>query len=667
MVRVRGSVGEPGALPARRDGRAVAGLAVAAAAVLVVLLTLVLLRRGNPFGADALVRRLLGIEPSPLARFVTQLGAGPVLYPLMCLLALLRWRRWPDHGWSWSLLPIGALAAEQVLEGVLFVTIPRPSPGPATAASSFSSGHAAAATLAWALVAAHTVAARRGHAPRLSMSTAAVGVVAGLVVGACGVRLGFHWATDVAGAVSFGVLVLAAAAVIDRRLVAVRAGSPRPRTHSARLVWLWAVPAAAALAVVAAGLFAPGAERFKDLLVYRGAGGAGGAGSDVYGFRSAFDMPFTYPPFAALLAEPLSRMPIGLGQALWTLATLAAAGALAATALRPVVARLGLPLATALLLVSSPMRSHVRFGQVGVFLALAVALDLLREPTGRRRGLGLGIAIAVKLTPAVFLPWLFFAGQRTRLRATVAWVAGASAVGLLLLWPSASHYVWHASTDTARFGANDIPGNQSVRGMLLRAGIPDGVVQPVWIALSLLLVVIATRGALWLERDGQRLAAVGVLASLSVAISPISWVHHLVWLVFPISALVAAGRYRTALAWYLLLLPGLPALAAAASESGHGPAFLWALTGDAQGLTAVAAVIALPALCRASNRSPTVVADGIPHPSARVARTATPASQPMVLGDPPPSAGAAPLQRQRQDLGQGVVDGVGDEQRTRRI
>ncbi|MGI8682367.1 MAG: glycosyltransferase 87 family protein [Mycobacteriales bacterium] len=116
------------------------------------------------------------------------------------------------------------------------------------------------------------------------------------------------------------------------------------------------------------------------------------------------------------------------------------------------------------------------------------------------------------------------------MRATIAWLTGASLLGLLLLWRSASDYVFTASRDTARFGANDIPGNQSIRGMLLRSDLPDGLVSPCWLVVSLVLLAVATYGAWRLERAGQRLAAVAVLACLSVAVSPISWVHHLIWL-----------------------------------------------------------------------------------------------------------------------------------------
>lgn len=589
---------------------ATAGLPVAALVVLCGLLLAVLVRHGQPLTFDLAVRHALAVDQHGasrrLASILTQLGGGPVLYRLLGLLSALRLRERAGNSLGWVLLPVVALAGGQVLEGVLFVTIPRASPStgaalPATGYS-FSSGHVAAATLAFGFL-IHSLRVRRASQPRVAVpasATCLLAVAAGLAVGTTRIALGLHWASDVLAAVAFGLLFLVAAVAADAVLAAPDTNGDRAVPVAGRLPaspWLWLVPAAAVLLSVVPLLLTPGPDRLKDLLVYQGAGRAAGSGTDVYGFRTVFRMPFTYPPFAALLSEPLSRIPVGLGQALWTTATLAGLVALCRVTLTPITSRLGLPLTLAAL-VSSPVRSHLRFGQVGVFLVLMVASDLLQPaPRSRIRGWGLGVAIAIKLTPAVFLPWLVVTRSWQRLRGTLTWLIGASVLGLLLLRGSASNYIWHASSDTTRFGANDIPGNQSVRGMLLRSDLPDRLVQPSWLAISLLLLAIGTYGARRLERENQRLAAVGVLASLSVAVSPISWVHHLIWLVLPIAALAAAHRWRLAVAWYVVLLPGLPALGAAAARTGRGPEALWSLVTDLQGLTAVAAVVALPLLC----------------------------------------------------------------------
>jgi membrane-associated phospholipid phosphatase len=581
-------------------GTAVLGLVLGTAAGLAAV---VAARGGGPLPADLAVRELVSTgtrDAVRVAAALTQLGAGPVLYPVLIMVCgFTAVRRSPR-----DLLPVAALAAGQVLELVLFATVHRPSPGgaadgPGLFETTFSSGHSAAAVLGWGLVVRQILRGRvRTASPRMPVWTTAL--VMGAVVGATRVYLGVHWFSDAVAGIVVGAVLLAAALAA---LAAVERSGPAPRWRlpawltapTAARPWAWTLPALAAGIQVAMVLASPPDQRLKDLLVYHGAGGAAGAGENLYAFRTVFEMPFTYPPFAALLVEPLSRMPLGLAQTLWTVATLAAVAALAPVALRPVVDRIGLPLTVTALLISSPVRSHLRFGQVGVFLVLLVTLDLLHRNRSRFTGWGLGLAIAVKLTPAVYLPWLLVTRQWRRLGGTLAWLAGATVVGLVLLWPSAGDYMFRASRDTTRFGANDIPGNQSVRGMLLRV-LDAHTAERVWLVVAVVLVGVGTWQAWRCARAGNRLAAVGVLAAMSVAVSPISWVHHLVWLVLPIAALAAAGRWRLVTAWFVVLVVSFPSI---------GGLFV-----NVQGLTAVAAVLLLPALTGSAVTCPSGRCDG---------------------------------------------------------
>lgn len=614
----------------RRGSPALVALGFATAALLALVVP-VLLAGGRPLGIDLAAARLLQRPDSVLAEALTQLGSGAVLYPVLVALGVIRRSR--GASWRRSVTPLLVLAAAQTVEAVLFVTVSRPSPV-AGHEVSFSSGHALTATLGWGLLALEVSAGwrtpRSGRIPAAMPAALAVATLVGLTR----VVLGLHWLTDVAvgWALAGAVLMLYGAApelaatadpVADPsgdrpggegssggsgREAAAGRQAPAPQAVAERARrWLscsplaWALPAVAALVPLVPLLTVAGPDRMKDLLVYVGAGGTAGTGADVYEFRTVFEMPFTYPPFAAVLSEPLSRVPLGLLQALWVAATLVALVGVARIGMRPVVTRIGLPATLALLLVSAPVRSHLRFGQVGLFLVLLVAADLLR-PHRRGQGLGLGIATAVKLTPAVFLPWLVVVGKRRTLATAVATAVGATVAGLLLLWPSAKEYLWRALWDSDRFGANDVVGNQSVRGMLLRAGLSDRQVALAWLGSALVLTVVGTLGARRLERNGDRLGALGVLAALSVAVSPISWVHHLVWLSLPLAALVAAGRHWLAAAWALLLTLSLPSMGAAGLRAGTGSPVFWQFVVDGQGLTAVAAVLVLPALLAVSEK-----------------------------------------------------------------
>jgi membrane-associated phospholipid phosphatase len=588
-------------LPALRRPRwpvIAATLAGGSAAVVAVI---VALRGGTPFGVDLAVRELVLAQERAAVRVVatglTLLGTGPVLYPVLLALCLVHFAH---RRTARELLPVLVLAAGQVLELMLFATLHRPAPAEPSSTlltTTYSSGRTAAAVLGWGLI-AWQVCRLRGRAGGPWATVGPVWITAlslGVAVGVSRIYLGVHWFTDGLGGIAIGSAMLAAALAGLARLGTAPAITAAPGPWLRGSPWAWSVPAVAALVPLVPVLLAPPDQRLKDMLVYHGAGGSAGAGENLYAFQTVFAMPFTYPPFAALVLEPIARMPLGLAQLLWTVATLAAVVAIAATVLRPVAARIGLPLTVAAMLVSMPIRSHIRFGQVGVFLVLLVTLDLLRRD--RARGWGLGLATAIKLTPAVFLPWLAVTRQWRRLSATLLWCGGATLLGLVLLWPSSGDYLLRAARDTSRFGANDIPGNQSVRGMLLRL-LPDPAAERAWLAAAVVLVAIGTYQAWRCERYGDRLAAVGVLSALSVAVSPISWVHHLVFLAVPIAALAAAGRFRLVLGWFVLLTVTSSALGDALESAAPSLRYLAELLTDLPGLSAVAAVLLLPWLTR---------------------------------------------------------------------
>ena len=164
-----------------------------------------------------------------------------------------------------------------------------------------------------------------------------------------------------------------------------------------------------ALAAVMSGVFLYRAATgyLLDVGVFRDAGRAFAEGWGLYGedFPSRSGFAFLYPPFAALLFVPLTWGGETAMQVLWTIATIAAIYAILAMAATRLGARRPAFIAAGLsgpALAIEPIVSHMFFGQINVFLMLLVAVDVLGFTPHRLRGVGIGVAAGIKITPAAY-------------------------------------------------------------------------------------------------------------------------------------------------------------------------------------------------------------------------------------------------------------------------
>jgi alpha-1,2-mannosyltransferase len=289
-----------------------------------------------------------------------------------------------------------------------------------------------------------------------------------------------------------------------------------------------------------------------DLQVYRE-----GAYSIVNG-RQVYDwltdapqyLPFTYPPFAAVIGTPLLLAPFRVVGWLWTGLQLALLWYSTGLAFRAFLDRAGARRGllqggvAALLVQLQPMQDSIRYGQVNALLVTLCLADLARRREGRLpRGSLVGIAAAIKLTPAVF--WVHWIVVR-RWRVLVASVTAAvtATVATALYAPPASMAYWtEALLDPGRLGPNGNTSNQSLRGMLLRAELPEGpLVSLAWGVCVLLVAYAGYRVSARLERLGDPVAVVAALGMLAFLLSPVSWIHHMWWGLPAIGALLGDGR-----------------------------------------------------------------------------------------------------------------------------
>lgn len=324
----------------------------------------------------------------------------------------------------------------------------------------------------------------------------------------------------------------------------------------------WADPVLAATTVILAAWWSATTEfPREDLHIYAGALAELRDEGHLYDFANPNGGGFTYPPFAALLlwfpVQAGTSWPRG-----WDFLTLSAVVLGSFLLLRSGrVAEPGVPRARMVLfpimlaVLSQPSRDALYFGQVSAVIALlGLAPAMLRTLPGATSA-GVGVAAAVKLTPGFLWPVWFAARQWRTLAMSVAAFAVCT-LGALVVLPGATRTYWtDRLLDSGRVGDLGSLGNNSLWGVLIRAGVPASIVPLAVVGLcAVLLIAIARRRDLL---DPGDLALLGYVGSLLA--SPISWTHHAVFIV-PIIC-VLAGRSHglgRALCWIALVVWVLP-------------------------------------------------------------------------------------------------------------
>jgi alpha-1,2-mannosyltransferase len=320
-----------------------------------------------------------------------------------------------------------------------------------------------------------------------------------------------------------------------------------------------------ALAIV----FALRPEPPVDLAVYLRAGqrffGGGGLYGPSWGASLDHPLPYTYPPLWAAIASVVSWLPWRLVAGAWFLVNAALFVWIVRLsferflATRDVDRTRWLALLVLIGTVCAPIAATLWLGQVGILLTAAILADTVPQRTRLPRGLLVGAAVAVKLTPGIFVLYWAITG-----RVREAGRAIGAAVGLWLLAaalrPSPSWNFWTSVVfDNSRVGNPADAVNQSLHGMLLHTGL---TAPTPWLALSALVACLGLYRARRAHMLGNELAAVTLVGLTGLGISPVSWIHHAVWIVPAAGVILGAGtrgtRVRSAIAIAVLYVLRLP-------------------------------------------------------------------------------------------------------------
>jgi len=257
-------------------------------------------------------------------------------------------------------------------------------------------------------------------------------------------------------------------------------------------------------------------------------------------------LPFIYAPFAALVFAAGS----GASFATWQ-----AGLAVLTIGLLPVVAYLSLGLAgrpaglaraaaafaiAAVGLWLEPVAMTLFFGQINLVLLALVVGDLALPDRITGKGIGIGLAAGIKLTPLIFIPYLLF--TRRVKAAAVSALTFAVTVGLgFALLPHASAVFWGGQF----FGPSKHIhlDNQSLNGVILRLSHAGPHAHAYWLVAAVAVGIAGLGVAVLASRRGHELLGLVACAATGLLVSPVSWSHHYVYVV-PALVLAAYGPRR---------------------------------------------------------------------------------------------------------------------------
>jgi alpha-1,2-mannosyltransferase len=329
------------------------------------------------------------------------------------------------------------------------------------------------------------------------------------------------------------------------------------RRHHLPLFLLAAVGELAAVYL----LLTVGSHRFIDLDVYRIGVQAWLHGRDMYGqlppTQVGMSLPFIYPPFAAVLLSPLALLPWSVSAVVtFGLSTVGLALTLYLACRRiwpgggqrgaALLAALALPACTWL----EPVRETYWFGQVNIVLMTLVALDCLVERPKWPRGMLVGIAAAVKLTPAAFVLLFLVRRDYRSVVVTMASAAAATLVGFLVAPTESVRYWLGGFAGASGVSGSPFATNQTIKAVLARFDLPRTEQTVLWVILAAIIVAaawIAMRHAL---HNDELVLAFGLNALAGLLVSPTSWSHHWVWVAPALLAVLAHAVRHRALPWF---------------------------------------------------------------------------------------------------------------------
>ena len=297
--------------------------------------------------------------------------------------------------------------------------------------------------------------------------------------------------------------------------------------------------------VIAHGIAWPWQPSTIDLQVYVYAVHDMLAGKDIYATTTpGWNLYFIYPPIAAILMVPLAVGAYWVWQLIWTF--------LLIWAQQSVLKRCGVPrgwvlglIGVVVVLAVEPIRTTLGYGQVNTLLMALVVADLLPDRPGLKRripqGALIGLAAAIKLTPALFVVFAFLLGKKRMAWTSIISFGAFTLVGAIFQWSQTWQFWFGLSGGDTRTASPLYAGNQSFLGVIYRLIGETREITLLGLALGGLVALLGTIVACQWWRTGEQVFAVALVGLCTCLASPLSWTHHYVW-ILPMAVAVVLGR-----------------------------------------------------------------------------------------------------------------------------
>jgi alpha-1,2-mannosyltransferase len=182
-------------------------------------------------------------------------------------------------------------------------------------------------------------------------------------------------------------------------------------------------------------------------------------------------------------------------------------------------------------------------------MALVIA-DLLPDPPEQRRripqGILIGLAAAIKLTPALFVIFMFLIGKRRGAITAIISFAVFTGIGAILLFRETVVFFSGLSGGDTRTASPLYAGNQSLLGVFFRLGDSSRTTTLLGLAVAGVLAVLGCLVAAHWWRSDEKVFAVAIVGLTTCLASPLSWTHHYVWILPMAMAVLSPGVPRWA-------------------------------------------------------------------------------------------------------------------------